>query len=141
MEAQTIAGRGRLVAKSAHPVRRHRRSNDLFAGIHQNSNHGRRVVDLTTDYLARLGNPTSITLQASVLAAVQLLVLSEQARTAALAASPPTVDQLDQIVRLESIAARSLRRLGLESAPPRKSAADVTLADIEAEHAAREAAP
>jgi hypothetical protein len=111
---------GRTVpAKGDQRVRRHRRSNDIFAGIHRNSSMGRRIVDLTADYMQLLGNPTSLTQQAAIVAAVELQVLSEVARAAALEAMPPTMDMLDQVVRLQAASARAARRLGLDK-PQRK---------------------
>ena len=106
-EAKRLLRPRSAVEKSAHPARRHRRSNDVFRGIRQNTARGRRIVDLMTAYLHQLGDPTSVTQQAAVLAAVQLMVLAEEARFAALAASPPTCDQLDQIVRLQAAAGRA----------------------------------
>jgi hypothetical protein len=135
VEAQGSPARGSVAkpAMSDHPVRRHKRSNNLFAGILQNSHHGRRIIDLSREYLQQLGNPTSLTQQAAVFAAVQLLVT-------VLASMPPTMDQLDQLVRVEAAAGRALKRLGLDKPPQRKSAEHVTLEDIEREHASREAA-
>jgi hypothetical protein len=137
--AELTPDQGRTVAsRGDHLFRRHRRSNNIFAGIHQNSGRGRRIVDLTRDYLQQLGHPTSLTQQAAVVAAAELVVLSEEARAAALE-QPGAVD-LDQVVRVQRLANAALHRLGLDKPPPRKSAADVTLQDIEREHASREAA-
>jgi hypothetical protein len=125
-------------AMSAHPARRHRRSNNLFAGISQNSHHGRRIIDLSREYLAQLGHPSSLTQQAAVFAAVQLLVIAEDARLAVLASMPPTMDQLDQLVRVEAIAARAIKRLGLDKPPSRTPAGPSLDAYLTAK---REAAP
>ncbi len=63
---------------------RARRTNDPFAGLDMNMARGRRAADLVRAYLAALGNPTDIERQAAVIAAAELQVLAEEARSVAL---------------------------------------------------------
>jgi hypothetical protein len=71
---------------------------------------GRRLRDLYRSYLASLGNPvdTGTGTQAAILTASELVVAAEAARTTLLAGE----GDVDQVVRLENLAARALRRLG-----------------------------
>ena len=93
------------------PAQRARRTNDPFANIKTNTARGRRISDLVRAYLKALGNPASIGHQAAIIAAAELQVLAEEARTAALRNAGRA--DLDQVLRLQGVADRALRRLGL----------------------------
>jgi hypothetical protein len=109
-------------------AQRSRRSNSPFADIKTNTAAGRRIADLVRAYLTALGNPTSIEHQAEVIAAAELTVLSEEARTVALRDAGRA--DLDQVIRLQGAADRAVRRLGIK---PGKPAAPVeSFADIAA---------
>ncbi len=88
-----------------------------------NSRQGRRLRDLYAAYMVALGHPAGPTTHAAVLAACELLVAAENARAALLAGD----GDVDQVVRLENLAARAVRRLGLRptnAKPPAPTLAD-----------------
>ena len=89
---------------------RARRTNNVFAGIDTNTARGRRIADLVRAYLQALGNPAEIERQAAVIAAAELQVLAEEARTVALKGGT----DLDQVIRLQGAADRATRKLGLD---------------------------
>jgi hypothetical protein len=70
---------------------------------------GRRIRDLYRDYSNALGKPAESAIQAAVLAAAELMVAAEAARAALLAGA----GDIEQVVRLENLAARAVRRLGI----------------------------
>jgi hypothetical protein len=111
---------------------RARRTNDPLANLEMNTARGRRTADLVRAYLAALGNPTDIARQAAVIAAAELQVLAEEARSAAL--KQGTMADLDQVVRVQGAADRALRRLGI------KAGAAVPAPPTPAEYLARRAA-
>jgi hypothetical protein len=74
-----------------------------------NTSQGRRIRDLYRAYAGALGNPDDPGTQAQLLAAVELAVAAETARAALLAGR----GDVDQVIRLENLSARALRRLGL----------------------------
>jgi hypothetical protein len=88
---------------------RARRTNDPFSGIDTKTARGRRIADLVRAYLSALGDPVDVEQQASVIAAAELQVLAEAARTAALKETGHA--NLDQVVRVQGAADRALRRL------------------------------
>jgi len=96
---------------------RAKRTNDPFAGIDTNTARGRRVADLVRAYLRALGNPVEIERQAAVIACAELVVLAEEARTAALAQDGYA--DLDRVIRMQGAADRAICRLGIKpSAEP-----------------------
>jgi hypothetical protein len=70
---------------------------------------GRRVRDLYRAYLAGVSNPDDAC-RAQVLAAAELMVAAENARAELLAGAA----DIEQIVRLENLANRAVKRLGLK---------------------------
>ncbi len=96
---------------------RARRTNDPFAGIDRNTARGRRVADLVRSYLRALGNPADIGRQAQIIAAAELAVLAEEHRAAAL--REPAAADYEQLVRVQSVADRALRRLGIKPMAPK----------------------
>jgi hypothetical protein len=111
--------------------RRARRSNDPFAGISVNTARGRRTADLVAAYLQALSNPTAIERQAEVIAAAELQVLAEEARSRAL--QQVGHPDLDQVIRLQGAADRAVRKLGLpdRSQPTLSAFGDLMRLDIE----------
>jgi hypothetical protein len=91
---------------------------------------GRRTRDLYRSYFDAIGRPGNPAIQASVLAAAELMVAAERARAEFLAGR----GDVEQIVRLENLAARSVRRLGI------KAGAAVAPPPTPAEYLARRAA-
>ena len=89
---------------------RAKRTNNVLAGIDTNTARGRRIADLVRAYLQALGNPAEIERQAAVIAAAELQVLAEEARTVALRGAA----DLDQVIRLQGAADRATRKLGLD---------------------------
>jgi hypothetical protein len=99
-----------------------RRTNDPLAGLNRNTARGRRIADLTRSYLQAIGNPDDTARQAAAIAAAELQVLAEETRAAALR-EPLTAD-LDNLVRVQSIADRALRRLGIKGTPQKPPLAE-----------------
>ena len=77
--------------------------------------------DLYRAYSAALGDPGDPGVQAQVVAAAELVVAAEAARAALLAGR----GDLDQVIRLENLSARGLRRLGLHGKRKREPAMPV----------------
>lgn len=110
-------------ATAAKPARQGRRTythpastrakvtNKPLSRANGNTSSGRRVRDLFRAYLAAVGNPASDVIKAQVLAAAELVTAAENARTQLLA--DPTMD-IEQIIRLENLANRAVRRLGIK---------------------------
>jgi hypothetical protein len=108
------------------PAQRAKRTNDPFAGIRTNTARGRRIADLVGAYLAALSNPLEIERQAEVIAAAELQVLAEAARSAALRQVGHA--DLDQVIRLQGAADRAVRKLGLPDR--RREPEGPTLSDV-----------
>ena len=89
---------------------------------------GRRIRDLFRAYSAAMGSPSDPATQAAILAAAELMVAAERARAEFLADG----GDIEQLIRLENLAARATRRLGV------KPTCEVTPLTI-AEHLARRA--
>jgi hypothetical protein len=79
---------------------------------------GRRIRDLFRAYSTAMGAPSDPGTQAAILAAAELVVAAECARAKLLADG----GDVEQLIRLENLAARATRRLGLkpesQSRPP-----------------------
>jgi hypothetical protein len=79
---------------------------------------GRRIRDLFRAYSTAMGAPSDPGTQAAILAAAELVVAAECARAKVLADG----DDVEQLIRLENLAARATRRLGVkptsEARPP-----------------------
>jgi hypothetical protein len=108
-------------------TQRSRRTNDPLADANQTTATGRRIADLTRAFLAELGDPDDVTLQARAVAAAEMITLSEEARAAALKSGGVDLDRLDRVIRLEGAVARSVRALGLPDR--RRGPAEPTLSD------------
>jgi hypothetical protein len=93
---------------------RSRHTNDPLFGLHLNTARGRRAADLVRAYLKALGNPEDTGRQAAAIAAAEMQVLAEETRAAALL--DPRAADLDNLVRVQSAADRSLRKLGIKAA-------------------------
>jgi hypothetical protein len=92
---------------------RAKRTNDPLADINLTTARGRRLADLVRAYLRALGNPVEIERQAAVIAAAELQVLAEEARTAALKDAGHA--DLDRVVRMQGAADRAVFRLGIKA--------------------------
>ncbi len=122
----SIALRGTAV-NSASPVRsrsgdvpkrqRARRTNDPLADVDLHTAHGRRIGDLVRCYLRALGNPDDAGIQSDVVAAAELVALVERKRTEAL--GMPGGCDLEQLVRLQNLADRKVRKLGIRATAPK----------------------
>jgi hypothetical protein len=97
---------------TAEPIttRRAKTTNDPASRANLNTANGRRVADLYRSYLRAMGDPTDAIAQANVLAAAELTVAAETARVQLLAGKA----DVDQLVKLENLAARAIRRLGIK---------------------------
>jgi hypothetical protein len=71
---------------------------------------GRRIRDLFRAWHIGMGQPSDPTVQALVLTAAELTVAAETARAALLAGT----GDIDAVVRLENLASRSVRKLGIK---------------------------
>jgi hypothetical protein len=99
---------------TAEPSRllRSRKTNDVFSGLSKNTTGGRRIADLLRGFLRAMGNPDDTVLQANALRAAELTTAAECARAKLLVGEADA----DQVVRLEGMADRAVRRLGLAQA-------------------------
>jgi hypothetical protein len=124
--ASTAASAPIVRASNAEPSRqlRSRRTNDPFSDLSKNTATGRRVADLLRGFLRAMGDPTDAVLQANALRAAELTVAAETARAQLLAGDSGA----DPVVRLEGMAARSVRALGIGR--NRVPASGLTLGDI-----------
>lgn len=93
---------------------------------------GRRCRDLYRSYLKQAGNPDDPAAQAAILAAAEQTVLAEIARQDCL--SGMTSVNVELTIRLENMAARSLRRLKLDKLVSSKRAGP-SMDDIKARYA------
>jgi hypothetical protein len=98
----------------AHRLRA-RRTNDPFAGgLSKNTAAGRRVADLLRSFMRAMGDPGDTIAQANALRAAELTVAAETARAKLLAGD----GDIDAVVRIEGMAARSVKALGIKDAKP-----------------------
>jgi hypothetical protein len=96
---------------------RSKTTNDPLSRFSLNTAEGRRARDLFEGYVALMGAPTDTILLSHALAAAELVAASEMARAEFLLGR----GDIGQVIRLENLAARSVRRLGIKpatSAPP-----------------------
>jgi hypothetical protein len=107
-DAETTADR----APSAEPSRllRSRRTNDPFSGLARNTAGGRRIADLLRAFLKAMSDPDDVVLQANALRAAERTVAAESARGRLLAGDGDS----DAVVRLENMAARAVKALGID---------------------------
>jgi hypothetical protein len=107
-----------------HPMRRSRITNDPTARANQDTAEGRRLADMIRGFLAEMGNPRSPVDQADAIRAAELTVASENARAKLLKGD----GDANEVVRLENLAGRAVRKLGLaqrqNDSKPKQSVAD-----------------
>jgi hypothetical protein len=104
------------------PTRRSRTTNDPLSRNSQATAAGRRVADLFRSFLRAMADRGCIA-QADALRAAELTVAAEDARARLLAGA----GDADELVRIENLAARAVRKLGLDqqrAAKPKKTLAD-----------------
>jgi hypothetical protein len=104
-------------------VRRSRVTNDITTRCNQSTASGRRLNDLLRDFLRQMGNPTTAGAQVMALEAAELVLMAEDARARLLAGN----GDADQVVRLQNLAHRAVRKLGIDqqrNAKPKQSLAD-----------------
>lgn len=111
-DAELTAGRVRT--EPAAKQRARRTNNPNNGGVSKNTAAGRRVADLLRAFLRAMGNPDEVVQQANALRAAELTVAAEAARAKLLAGD----GDADQVVRLEGMAARAVRALGLGKREP-----------------------
>jgi hypothetical protein len=122
----------RLAAEALAPRQRSAVTNGPMRRVNGNTAAGRRCRDLYRAFLQHMTNPADTIAQANALNAAELTVAAENARTKLLAGA----GDIEQIVRLENLANRAVRRLGLR----RTEAPTLTIRDqLIAEAEAREA--
>jgi hypothetical protein len=71
---------------------------------------GRRIRDLFRAFSSGMGSPSDPATQAAILAAAELVVAAERARAKVL----DDGGDVEQLIRLENLAARATRRLGMK---------------------------
>jgi hypothetical protein len=103
-------------------TRRSRITNDPTTRCNQATAAGRRLNDLIRGFLNEMGNPTSTVAQSAAISAAELVVAAEDARSKLLAGN----GDADQVVRLENLAHRAVRKLGLDKqrGKPKQTLAD-----------------
>jgi hypothetical protein len=94
---------------------------------------GRRIRDLYRAWHAAMGQPSDAGAQAAILAAAELVVAAESARAALLSGT----GDVDQVVRLENLSGRAVRKLGIK-APATAAPVMPTIKDYVAARAAPE---
>jgi hypothetical protein len=96
-------------------------NNPLRARTDRNTARGRRVADLYLAYMAALGSQAAnnTLIQANVIAAAELRVACEDARTKVLEGGGG--GDADQLVRLENLTHRAERKLGLDHHKPKSA--------------------
>jgi hypothetical protein len=109
---------GRMVRTDLARNQRSRRTNNPLYGLNLKTSRGRRIADLVRAYLKAVGNPVDVGRQTQVIAAAELQALAEDARAAAL--REPAIADLEQLVRLQGLADRALRRLGIKAETARQ---------------------
>jgi hypothetical protein len=128
LEARATIARNPLLNRAALT------NNPLRARADGRTPDGRRIRDLFRSYLAALGNPSDPATQAAVLAAAELIVAAEAARARLLADGSGA--DIDQVVRLENLAGRALKRLAIKpGAGPKPPSLAEHLANRAAERA------
>jgi hypothetical protein len=88
-------------------------TNDPLHSHDGNTSRGRRIRDLYEAYLEAMGNPTDPLPQANAIAAAELKTAAEECRAAMLAGTGDS-GQLEQLIRLENLAGRAERKLGIK---------------------------
>jgi hypothetical protein len=127
---------GVRVAPEPPLTRRSRITNDpTGARCNRSTAAGRRLADLLRGFLAEMGNPTSIVAQSAALQAAELTVAAEDARARLLAGQ----GDADQVVRLQNLAQRAVRKLGIDQQPTGKR--KKSFADYVRQKAAGQAVP
>ena len=96
------------------PAQRSRVTNDPTSRHRGTTADARRVKDLFLSYLGRLGHPVDAATQAAVFAAADLAVTAEKTRAKVLAGGDDR-SALNELVRVQNMADRALRRLGLST--------------------------
>jgi hypothetical protein len=91
-------------------------TNDPLHRANGNTSQGRRVRDLYQAFMEDMGNPTGALAQANCLTAAELKTAAEVARAAFLAGT----GDAEQLIRLENLAARAKRKLGIRSRARRR---------------------
>jgi hypothetical protein len=91
-------------------VLRSRTTNNPNSRSNQSTAAGRRLNDLIRGFLQEMGNPTNIVAQAAAISAAELTLAAEDARAKLLAGNGDP----DQVVRLENLAHRTVRKLGID---------------------------
>jgi hypothetical protein len=91
-------------------------TNDPLVRADGRTPQGRWIRDLYRAWHVAMGQPNDPAAQAGILAAAELLVAAESARTLLLAGT----GDVDQVVRLENLSGRAVRKLGIKPAcqPP-----------------------
>ena len=119
----------RLAAEALAPRQRSATTNGPMRRTSGNTAAGRRVRDLYNAFLQHMTNPTDTIAQANALNAAELTVAVENVRAKLLAGQ----GDVEQIVRLENLANRAVRRLGLRrTEAPQLSIREQLIAEAEA---------
>jgi hypothetical protein len=129
----------RTTAVSSSPMNRSATTNNpLRVRADGRTPGGRRVRDLYRGFFDAMGRPRDPTVQAGIIAAAELLTAAETARTELLAGR----GDVEQVIRLENLSARAIKRLGIKpNAEPHKSAGAALDEYLARNHGTPEPAP
>jgi hypothetical protein len=101
----------RSVAAAPSRMRAHVTNDPIRARCNRRTAEGRRRADLFRAYMAALGNPPDALSQTNALCAAELKQAAEDARARLLAGA----GNANEVVRLENLASRAERKLGLKA--------------------------
>jgi hypothetical protein len=101
---------GRALTEPSAKQRARRTNNPNNGGLSRNTAAGRRVSDLLRAFLRALGDPGDVLMRASAVRAAELTTAAEIARGKLLSG----IGDADQVVKLENMAARTVRALGID---------------------------
>jgi hypothetical protein len=118
-------------------TRRSRLTNKPSRMFSTNTSTGRRAADLARGYADALNNPDNPATLALIAAAAQLTAIAEVARREAM--RDPVHADLSALVKIEGVAARAVRKLGIKPAA-RKPSTPTLAEQVAAAQRAREAA-
>jgi hypothetical protein len=110
---------------------RSKTTNDPASRFSLNTAEGRRARDLYEAFVIHMGSPVDTVRLSHALAAAELVVASETARAELLAGR----GDVEQLIRLENLAARATKRLGITDAAAAPAPPPAPLADWAASHA------
>lgn len=114
-DAATTHERHASQSPAARRLRRAKVTNNPMVRTNGNTAEGKRTRDLFHAFMAETGKPDSDVFRAAALAAAELTVAAESMRSKVLAGA----GDVEQLVRIENLASRAVRRLGIKPGAPK----------------------